>query len=176
MQFSNFETLRPRYSFKSLNPILGLYFYTLGTVMLGFSVYLFSLTNNSNNLLTSWIGETIFCSLIIFFVSLFLLFLPSEFFSITKLNNSNFSDLVLNIIIVIFLSLLSLVLSQFLNQESLLFDEVRSIIRSVSFSGFITIHFVLFIFHNFLNKIGNIKDYTFSLLLMTWILSAQFFL
>ena len=176
MQFSIYSQNRPGNSLKKFSPVLSLYFYTLGTVLLGFSVYLFTLTLGSSNPITSWSGESLFWSLILFFLSLFILFLPIEFFNKTDLNNTDFSDLVVNIVFVILISLMGLIFSQFLNQESRLFDEVRALFRSVSFSGFITIPFALFVFHNFLNKYKKISDYTFHLLLTIWIVSVQFFL
>tara|TARA_B100000925_G_C21742101_1_gene359706 strand:- start:69 stop:599 length:531 start_codon:yes stop_codon:yes gene_type:complete len=176
MQFSNLTNQNSGAKLKSLSPILGLYFYTLGTLMLGFSIYLFTLINDPLNTLTAWTGQTIFWSLIIFFASLFLLFLPTEFFNSTEFSNNNFSELVVNIMIVILVSLMSLLLSQFLSQDSKIFYEIRSLVRSVSFSGFITIPFVLFIFQNFLNKFIDITNYSFHLLLLVWILSSQLFL
>ena len=176
MQFSSINNQRSSINLRSLSPILGLYFYTLGSLMLGFSLYLMTLVNDSSNSLTSWSGQTIFWVLIIFFTSLFLLFLPIEFFNNTKLKNSSFSELVINIVVVIIVSLFSLLFSQFLSQDTQVFYEIRALVRSVSFSGFIAIPFVLFISQNFLNKLRIWNKYSYQFLLLIWILSSQFFL
>jgi len=176
MQFSIINNQRPSINLRSFSPILGLYFYTLGSLMLGFALYLMTLLSDSTNSLTSWSGQTIFWTLIIFFTSIFLLFLPIEFFNNTKLNNSSFSDLVINIVVVIIVSLFSLLFSQFLSQDTQVFYEIRALVRSVSFSGFIAIPFVLFISQNFLNKLRIWNNYSYHFLLLIWILSSQLFL
>jgi len=176
MQFSIINNQRPSINLRSFSPILGLYFYTLGSLMLGFALYLMTLLSDSTNSLTSWSGQTIFWALIIFFTSIFLLFLPIEFFNNTKLNNSSFSDLVINIVVVIIVSLFSLLFSQFLSQDTQVFYEIRALVRSVSFSGFIAIPFVLFISQNFLNKLRIWNNYSYHFLLLIWILSSQLFL
>ena len=176
MQFSSINNQRPSINLRSFSPILGLYFYTLGSLMLGFALYLMTLLSDSTNSLTSWSGQTIFWALIIFFTSIFLLFLPIEFFNNTKLNNSSFSDLVINIVVVIIVSLFSLLFSQFLSQDTQVFYEIRALVRSVSFSGFIAIPFVLFISQNFLNKLRIWNNYSYHFLLLIWILSSQLFL
>ena len=120
--------------------------------------------NNDNNSVTSWTGQTLFWALIIFFLSLFILFLPIEFLNSTNLNNSSFNELVSNVIIVIGISLFFLATSQFfINADSLVINELKIIIRSVSFSGFIAIPLFLFILQsigskvNFFSKEKNLK-------------------
>ena len=46
--------------------------------------------------------------IIIFFLSIFILFLPSEFFNKTAIQNGNFNDMVVNIVGTIFISLIFL--------------------------------------------------------------------
>ena len=97
-------------SSKKLTSILSLYFYTLGTLVLGFSIYLLISTINGTNNLTTWSGQSLFWTMITFFSALFLLFLPIEFFNNFKLSNSSFNDLVYNVSIVISLSLFFLLI------------------------------------------------------------------
>ena len=69
------------FNFRQLKTILSLYFFTLGTCLLGLSVYLFlESTNFLEQSITTWSGQSLFWSLLIFFAALFLLFLPIEFF------------------------------------------------------------------------------------------------
>ena len=62
--------------------VLGLYCFVLGTSLLGFSVYLFLESSGIvNEVLISWSGQGLFWSFITLFVSLFVLFVPVEFFN-----------------------------------------------------------------------------------------------
>ncbi len=175
----NYQNTRKVFGFRfnNISSIVSLYFYTLGTLILGFSSYLLISTINGTNQLTNWSGQSLFWTLIIFFSALFLLFLPIEFFNNVRLSNSSFNDLIANVITVIFLSLFFLLLFQTgLRNENLVLIELKAITRSVSFSGFIVIPFMLFVLQNFSNKIQIINRFSFSIVLLTWIISSQFFL
>ena len=80
-------------SFKNISSIASLYFYTLGTLILGFSAYLLISTINGTNQLTNWSGQSLFWTLIIFFAAIFILFLPVEFFNSIQLSNSSFNTM-----------------------------------------------------------------------------------
>ena len=165
------------FSSKKLTSILSLYFYTLGTLVLGFSIYLLISTINGTNNLTTWSGQSLFWTMITFFSALFLLFLPIEFFNNFKLSNSSFNDLVYNVSIVISLSLFFLLIFQtILGNDNLILIEIRSITRSVSFSGFIVIPFLLFILQNLIVRYEKINRLLYSIVLFSWIFSSQFFL
>ena len=134
-------------------------------------------TTNDENTLTTWSGQAMFWSLIIFFLALFVLFFPIEFFNYPVLKNSNFSDLIMNIFTVIFFSAFLLVSTQILiPSDNSILIELKAITRAVSFSGFITIPIVLFILQNFGSKLVLVKNYSFSLVLFLWILSSQLFI
>tara|TARA_Y100001958_G_C21038792_1_gene409141 strand:- start:12 stop:605 length:594 start_codon:yes stop_codon:yes gene_type:complete len=164
-------------SSRKLTSILSLYFFTLGTLILGFSIYLLISTINGTNSLTTWSGQSLFWTMITFFAALFLLFLPIEFFNNFKLSNSSFNDLIYNVIIVISLSLFFLLIFQtILGNDNLILIEIKSITRSVSFSGFIVIPFLLFIFQNLIVRYEKINRLLYSIILFSWIFSSQFFL
>ena len=165
------------FSFKNILSIASLYFYTLGTLILGFSSYLLFSTINGTNQLTNWSGQSLFWTLIVFFAAIFILFLPVEFFNSIKLSNSSFNDLIANVIMVISFSLFFLLVFQTgLGNDNLILIELKAITRSVSFSGFIVVPFVLFILQNFSNKFQMLKKFSFSIVLLIWIISSQFFL
>ena len=160
-----------------ISSVVSLYMYTLGSLLMGFSIYLMLQTTNEENTLTTWSGEAMFWSLIIFFIALFVLFFPIEFLNYPILKNSNFSDLVVNIFTVIFFSAFLLVSTQILiPSDNSILIELKAISRAVSFSGFITIPIVLFILQNFGTKLVFVKNYSFSLVLFTWIISSQLFI
>ena len=160
-----------------ISSVVSLYMYTLGSLLMGFSIYLMLQTTNEENTLTTWSGEAMFWSLIIFFIALFVLFFPIEFLNYPILKNSNFSDLVVNIFTVIFFSAFLLVSTQILiPSDNSILIELKAITRAVSFSGFITIPIVLFVLQNFGSKLVFVKNYSFSLVLLTWIISSQLFI
>ena len=158
--------------------VIGLYCFVLGTSLLGFSVYLFLESSGFiSQAFISWSGQGLFWSLITFFISLFILFIPVEFLNEYFIENRSFKDLLTNIISVIFVSLFFLVVLQvLLRNQNVFINEYLAVARAVSFSGFIAIPLVLFIFHNFGKNFYLINKYSYSLILIIWILSTQVFL
>ena len=158
--------------------VVSLYCFVFGTALLGFSIYLFLESSGFvNQVFISWTGQGLFWSLITLFVSLFILFLPVEFFNEYFIENSSFKNLLTNIVSVIFISLFFLVIFQILlRNQNIFINEYLVIARAVSFSGFIAIPLILFLFHNFGKNILVIKNYSYSLVLIIWIVSTQIFL
>jgi len=158
--------------------VLSLYFFTLGTAILGFSVYLFTEASGiAEKNLIDWSGQGLFWSLISLFISIFILFIPIEFFNSYKILNRSFKDLIANIVSVILISLICLVLFQvFLSSDNKFFSQYLILARAVSFSGFIAIPLVLFLLHNFGKNIYFFEKYAFSVVLFIWVITSQIFL
>ena len=158
--------------------IIGLYCFVLGTSLLGFSVYLFLESSGFvTQVFISWSGQGLFWSLVTFFLSLFILFIPVEFLNEYFIENRSFKNLLTNIISVIFVSLFFLVILQILlRNQNIFINEYLAVARAVSFSGFISIPLFLFIFHNFGKNLYLVNKYSYSLILIIWILSTQVFL
>tara|TARA_Y100000768_G_C23585780_1_gene499277 strand:+ start:70 stop:612 length:543 start_codon:yes stop_codon:yes gene_type:complete len=158
--------------------VIGLYCFVLGTSLLGFSVYLFLESSGFvSQAIISWSGQGLFWSLITFFISLFILFIPVEFLNEYFIENRSFKNLLTNIISVIFVSLFFLVALQILlRNQNVFINEYLTVARAVSFSGFITVPLVLFIFHNFGKNLNLVNKHSYSLILIIWILSTQVFL
>lgn len=170
------QFLQQSFNLTNLSSIFALYFYSLGSMFLGYSVYLIY-TLNSADSPTSWVGESLFWGVIVFFLSIFILFLPVEFFNKTRIQNSGFNQMIVNIVGIIFVSLLFLVLFQSLVRfESQIISDLKFITRSVSFSGFIVMPITLFILNNISSRFRTSETYGFSILLLVWILSSQIFL
>ena len=174
----NKQNIHLSFDYYKIKSALSLYLFTLGSLLLGFSVYLFmESTGLIERNLSTWSGEGIYWSLILFFASLFILFLPIEFFNSFGLKNDNFRDLILNISFVIFVSLFFLVFFQLLLPDnSIVIYEVTAITRAVSFSGFIAIPLILFLLHNFGKNLHLVNKYSYSVILIIWIASTQIFL
>tara|TARA_B000000477_G_C6079862_1_gene222654 strand:- start:470 stop:1006 length:537 start_codon:yes stop_codon:yes gene_type:complete len=163
---------------KNFYSILGLYIFSLGTLVGGFSFYLFlEATGFVESKIITWNGQGLFWFLILFCFSIFLLFIPIEFLNVFKLYNSSFRDLVSNVLYVILFSLLSLVIFQFLvGAETQIFYDLKSIGRAVSFTGFIAIPLVLFAQHGLRETISFIDDASYGITLISWIVASQIFL
>ena len=127
--------------------------------------------------LTTWNAQGLFWFLVIFCVSLFIMFIPIEFLNVFRIYNKAFKDLIINITAVIFTSVISLVFFQFfLNPTNLVMSNLIDIGKAVSFSGFIAIPLVLFLHHNFRRTINFSDNLSYSLILFAWIISSQLFL
>ena len=177
-ELSNLRKNNISLSRSQIFPIISLYFFVLGTSLLGFSVYLFlESAGLVEQTLINWNGQGLFWSFITFFASLFVLFIPVEFFDKYFIENRSFRNLLTNIVSVISVSLFFLILFQILlrNQNTFV-TEYLVIARAVSFSGFIAIPLLLFLFHNFGRNIKLINNNTFGLTLIIWILTTQIFL
>ena len=177
-ELSNLRKNNISLSRNQIFPIIGLYFFVFGTSLLGFSVYLFlESAGLVEQTLINWNGQGLFWSFITFFASLFILFIPVEFFDKYFIENRSFRNLLTNIVSVISVSLFFLILFQILlrNQNTFV-TEYLVIARAVSFSGFIAIPLLLFLFHNFGRNIKLINNNTFGLTLIIWILTTQIFL
>jgi hypothetical protein len=163
---------------KNFYSILGLYIFSLGSLIGGFSFYLLlESTGFVDSKIISWNGQGLFWFLILFFLSIFLLFIPVEFLNVFKLYNSQFKDLVSNILYVIIFSLFSLVIFQLLlSAEIRILFDLKSITRAVSFAGFIAVPLVLFAQHSLRDRIPFIDQASYSITLISWVLASQVFL
>ena len=143
-----------------------------------FSFYLFlESTGFIESRIISWNGQGLFWFLILFFVSIFLLFIPIEFLNVFRLYNSSFRDLISNILYVILFSLFSLLIFQFfLGAETQILYDLKSIARAVSFAGFIAIPLVLFAQHSLRESIPFIDQASYGITLIVWVVTSQIFL
>ena len=158
--------------------ILCLYFFSLGSGISGYSLYLLlEVVGRVDRNIISWNGEGLFWFLILFLAGLFILFLPVEFIGTYRLYNSTFKDLILNIIYCIFISLFFLFTFQYLLEpQNLIMNDVSSIGKATSFSGFIAVPIFLFLQHSLRNTISFIEKVSYSSTLFIWVLSSQLFL
>ena len=158
--------------------IFGLYLFSLGTTILGYSTYLLleSVGIVEKSIIT-WNAQGLFWFLILFCIALFVLFIPVEFFNVFKIYNLTFKDLIINIIFVILTSLVTLVVFQFLlNPSSLIIRDIIDIGKAVSFSGFIAIPLILFVQHNLKRTIDFSDTFSYSMMHFAWVMSSQIFL
>jgi len=180
MQYQNTNISELRFSFESRNffSIFGLYLFSLGAVISGYSIYLLLETiGRVDRGIISWSGEGLFWFLILLFSGIFILFIPVEFLQVFKIYNTTFKDLIFNIIYSILISLFFLIVFQFsINPDSLILNDISSIGKSVSFAGFVAIPIILFLQHIFRDALIAIDQISYSFTLLVWVLSSQIFL
>ena len=136
MQYETMRSNEVDFTFESKNffSIFGLYLFSLGAVFSGYSLYLLlEATERVERNIITWSGQGLFWSLMLFFIALFILFIPVEFLNVFKIYNATFKDLIFNIIYSIGISLVSLVLFQFfINSETLIMNDICLLYTSPS--------------------------------------------
>ena len=174
----NQEISRLNFQKKYFFSIFGLYLFSLGTTILGYSIYLLlESVGIVEKSVTTWNAQGLFWFLILFCAALFVLFVPVEFLNIYKIYNLTFKDLIINIIFVILTSLLTLIFFQFfLNPTNLIMSDIIDIGKAISFSGFIAIPLILFLQHNLKRSIGFSDNFSYSITYFAWVISSQIFL
>tara|TARA_Y100000748_G_scaffold46404_1_gene34945 strand:- start:519 stop:1058 length:540 start_codon:yes stop_codon:yes gene_type:complete len=167
-----------RFESKNFLSIFGLYLFSLGAILSGYSLYLLlESVGRTERIIISWTGQGLFWFLILFLISIFILFIPVEFLNVFRVYNSSFKDLIINIIYSIFISLFFLILFQYsINLETLILNDISSIGKAVSFSGFISVPIILFLLHSLRNTMELLDRFSYSFVLLTWILSSQLFI
>ena len=177
-QNQKISDLKLGFEIKNFYSILSLYIFSLGSLVGGFSFYLLlESVGRIDSKVITWNGQGLFWFLILFLTAIFLLFIPIEFINTFKLYNSNFKDLVTNILYVILFSLLSLVLFQiFLSSDTQILKQIQAITRAVSFSGFIAVPLILFLQHSLRNSLTLTDKSSYGVTLFCWIFSSQIFL
>ena len=167
-----------RFESKNFLSIFGLYLFSLGAILSGYSLYLLlESVGRTERIIISWTGQGLFWFLILFLISIFILFIPVEFLNVFRVYNSSFKDLIINIIYSILISLFFLILFQYtINLNTLILNDISSIGKAVSFSGFISVPIILFLLHSLRNTIELLDRFSYSFVLLTWILSSQLFI
>ena len=179
MQYQNVSSeFRFKFESKNFLSILGLYFFSLGTSLSGYSIYLLlEAIGTIDRKVITWNGQGLFWFLILFFTGLFILFIPVEFLNVFKTYNASFKDLIMNIIYSILISLFFLIVFQYsLKVETSILNDISSIGKAVSFSGFISVPLVLFLQHTLRSALAIIDKISYGFTLFVWILSTQIFL
>ncbi len=180
MQYENITNRDLNFKLESKNflSIFGLYLFSLGAVFSGYSLYLLlEVIGRTERNVISWSGQGLFWSLILFFLALFILFIPVEFLNVFKIYNATFKDLILNIIYSIIISLTSLMLFQFfVTSGTPVMSDISLIGKSVSFAGFISVPLILFLHHTFRGSLDIVDRISYSATLLVWIISTQIFL
>ena len=129
MNYENLNNPIMKFSFekKYFYSIFGLYLFSLGSLVLGYSLYLLLESTGlvERNIIT-WNAQGLFWFLILFCVAIFILFIPVEFLNTVKIYNVSFKDLLTNVILVIFTSLSFLVFFQFFLNQIFIYNSLMN--------------------------------------------------
>ena len=163
---------------KNILNIVSLFFLSFASSLLGYSVYLFlEAFSFIEKEYSSWSGEALMWSLILFFAALFLLFIPLELKLIKKDNSADFQNVIGRILITVILSILILFLSSALFAgRNAIMQNIYLILRAYAFSGLVFVNIGTFLIWWASSKLEILDRYSFTLTGTIWILGPLIFI
>lgn len=179
MQDINFKTNPFQGGFlRNISNIVSLFLLSFSSSLLGYSVYLlleaFSLIDKKYS---SWNGEALMWGLIIFFVALFVLFIPVELKLIKKDDASDFQSVISTIFLTVVLSILILFLSSFFFAgRNVIIHNIYLILRAYAFSGLVFVNIGTFLIWWGSSKLDFLQKYSFTFTGTIWVLGTLIFI
>ncbi len=163
---------------KNILNIVSLFFLSFASSLLGYSVYLFlEAFSFIEKEYSSWSGEALMWSLILFFAALFLLFIPLELKLIKKDNSADFQNVIGRILVTVILSILILFLSSALFAgRNAIMQNIYLILRAYAFSGLVFVNIGTFLIWWASSKLEILDRYSFTLTGTIWILGTLIFI
>ncbi len=163
---------------KNILNIVSLFLLSFASSLLGYSVYLFlEAFSFIEKEYSSWSGEALMWSLILFFAALFLLFIPLELKLIKKDNSADFQNVIGRILITVILSILILFLSSALFAgRNAIMQNIYLILRAYAFSGLVFVNIGTFLIWWASSKLEILDRYSFTLTGTIWILGTLIFI
>ena len=163
---------------KNILNIVSLFFLSFASSLLGYSVYLFlEAFSFIEKEYSSWSGEALMWSLILFFAALFILFIPVELKLIKKDNSADFQNVIGRILVTVTLSILILFLSSALFAgRNAIMQNIYLILRAYAFSGLVFVNIGTFLIWWASSKLEILDRYSFTLTGTIWILGTLIFI
>ena len=163
---------------KNIFNIVSVFLLSFASSLLGYSGYLFleafSLVQTKYS---TWSGEALMWGLILFFASLFILFIPVELKLIKKDDATDFQNVIGRILITVVLSIIILFLSSFLFAgRNPIMQNIYLILRAYAFSGLVFVNIGTFIIWWASSKLDLLNRYSFTLTGTIWVLGALVFI
>lgn len=168
----------PRSLLMGTSAVLNIYILTIGSLILGFSAYIgLETLERTSRKVVQWTGEGMLWLFILLFVSLFILFIPSDLLQLKyQIKIDTFSNLIGYIIFTIFNSVIFIIFSRFIPTDNSYLVELTNLFQAVSFSGLVVIPIIFFLIFQFKDYLTPFKPYLFHIIMTFWIFSAQLFL
>ena len=163
---------------KNIFNIVSVFLLSFASSLLGYSGYLFleafSLVETKYS---TWSGEALMWGLILFFASLFILFIPVELKLIKKDDATDFQNVIGRILITVVLSIIILFLSSFLFAgRNPIMQNIYLILRAYAFSGLVFVNIGTFIIWWASSKLDLLNRYSFTLTGTIWVLGTLVFI
>ncbi len=163
---------------KNILNIVSLFLLSFASSLLGYSGYLFlEAFSFVEREYSSWSGEALMWSLILFFAALFILFIPVELKLIKKDNSADFQNVIGRILVTVILSILILFLSSALFAgRNAIMQNIYLILRAYAFSGLVFVNIGTFLIWWASSKLEILNRYSFTLTGTIWILGTLIFI
>ena len=163
---------------KNILNIVSLFLLSFASSLLGYSGYLFlEAFSFVEREYSSWSGEALMWSLILFFAALFILFIPVELKLIKKDNSADFQNVIGRILVTVTLSILILFLSSALFAgRNAIMQNIYLILRAYAFSGLVFVNIGTFLIWWASSKLEILNRYSFTLTGTIWILGTLIFI
>ncbi len=163
---------------KNILNIVSLFLLSFASSLLGYSGYLFlEAFSFVEREYSSWSGEALMWSLILFFAALFILFIPVELKLIKKDNSADFQNVIGRILVTVTLSIVILFLSSALFAgRNAIMQNIYLILRAYAFSGLVFVNIGTFLIWWASSKLEILNRYSFTLTGTIWILGTLIFI
>ena len=158
--------------------IVSIFLLSFGSSILGYSAYLFLEAFSLIEVkYSSWSGEALMWALILFFTSLFILFIPIELNLIKKDESSDFQNVLGRIVITVILSVLLLFVSSvFFIGNNLILQNIYLILRAYAFSGLVFVNISSFLLWWISNQVTLFRTYSLPITGVIWVLGSLLFI
>ena len=170
--------INPRSMMSGTSVILNIYLLTIGSMILGFSVYVgLETLERTTRKYVNWTGEGMLWLFVLLFISIFVLFIPSDLLKLKHhIKIETFTNLIGYVVFTISNSIVFIILSRFISRDNIYLSEVANLLQAASFSGLIAIPILFYILFQFKNYLSRYDSFFFYFLMIFWIFSSQIFL
>ena len=179
MQDINFKLLNLQGNFvMNMFNIFSIFLLSFASSLLGYSAYLFLEAFALIEIkYSSWSGEALMWALILFFASLFILFIPIELKLIKKDESSDFQNVLGRIVITVILSVLLLFVSSvFFIGKNIILQNIYLILRAYAFSGLVFVNIASFLLWWISERVTVFKTYSLTITGIIWVLGSLLFI
>ena len=146
--------------------------------LLGYSAYLFlEAFSFVDSKYSSWSGEALMWALVLFFSSIFILFVPIELNLLGKVRNHDFQTAIGAIVTTVLISIFILSISSvFFSDQNLILSNVSVLLRAYAYSGLVFVNIGIFVLWWFSEKLKFIDRYSNTLVGVVWVLTSIVFI
>ena len=168
----------PRSMMAGTSVILNIYLLTIGSMILGFSLYVgLETLERTTRKYVNWTGEGMLWLFVLLFISIFILFIPSDLLKLKyQIKIETFTNLIGYVVFTISNSIFFIILSRFISRDNIYLSEVANLLQAASFSGLIAIPILFYLLFQFKDYLLRFNSYLFYFVMFFWIFASQIFL